>query len=124
MEASDPISMLVQVAGGYCFPRCLHIVADIGVAHALSATLRMSVKLAASVGADADALDRKPFLATDNLVGVRHRIAGRAFTRKNLRNRSRVGEQTRGRRGRGPGRRLAPHRRGGRRLAHHRSPSE
>jgi hypothetical protein len=58
MEPANPVSTLIQIAGGYCLPRCLHAVADLGVADALDSTPRTATELAASVGADADALNR------------------------------------------------------------------
>ena len=55
---SDPVSTVLQMAGGYCLPRCLHVAADLGVADALDETPRTADELAASVGADPDALGR------------------------------------------------------------------
>ena len=55
---SDPVSTVLQIAGGHCLPRCLHVVADLGVADALDETPRTAAQLAASVGADPDALGR------------------------------------------------------------------
>jgi hypothetical protein len=49
---------LTQTAGGYCLPRCLHVVADLGVADTLDETPRTATDLAASVGAYPDALGR------------------------------------------------------------------
>jgi hypothetical protein len=58
MTESDPVSTVLQMAGGYCLPRCLHIVAELGVADALDETPRTVIELAASVGAHPDALGR------------------------------------------------------------------
>ena len=55
---TNPFDTLVQTAGGYCLPRCLHVVADLGVADALDDTPRTATELAASVGAHPDALGR------------------------------------------------------------------
>lgn len=55
---SDSVSTVLQIAGGHCLPRCLHVVADLGVADALEETPRTAAHLAASVGAQPDALDR------------------------------------------------------------------
>jgi hypothetical protein len=55
---SDPVSTVLQIAGGHCLPRCLHVVADLGVADALADTPRTAAELAASVGAHPDALGR------------------------------------------------------------------
>ena len=49
---------MLQIAGGYCVPRCLHIVADLGVADALDETSRTAAELACSVGGHPDALGR------------------------------------------------------------------
>jgi hypothetical protein len=56
--SSDPVSTLLQIAGGHCLPRCLHVVAELGVADALDDTPRTAAQLAASVGAQTDALAR------------------------------------------------------------------
>jgi hypothetical protein len=55
---ANPISSILQIAGGYALSRCLHVVADLGVADALNDTPRTAADLAASVGADGDALGR------------------------------------------------------------------
>lgn len=58
MNETNPFQTLLQIAGGYCLPRCLHVVADLGVADALDETPRTAADLAASVGANPDALGR------------------------------------------------------------------
>jgi O-methyltransferase domain len=58
MNEINPFATLLQIAGGYCVPRCLHVVADLGVADVLDETPRTAAELAASVGADPDALGR------------------------------------------------------------------
>jgi hypothetical protein len=58
MMESDPVSTVLQIAGGHCLPRCLHVVADLGVADALDETSRTAEELAASVGAQPDPLGR------------------------------------------------------------------
>lgn len=58
MTEPNPVSTLLQIAGGYCLPRCLHVVANLGVADALEETPRTAAELSASVGANPDALDR------------------------------------------------------------------
>jgi hypothetical protein len=55
---SDPAYTLRQIAAGYVLPRCLHVVADLGVADMLDETPRTAADLAASVGAHSEALDR------------------------------------------------------------------
>jgi hypothetical protein len=54
----NPFATLTQIAGGYCLPRSLHVVASLGVADALDETPRTAADLAASVGAHPDALGR------------------------------------------------------------------
>ncbi|MDQ4099640.1 MAG: hydroxyneurosporene methyltransferase [Chloroflexota bacterium] len=54
----DPFATLTQVAGGYCLPRSLHVVADLGVADALDEKPRTTTDLAADVDAHPDALGR------------------------------------------------------------------
>lgn len=58
MVEVNPAATVQQIAGGYWLPRCLHVVADLGVADALDDTPRSAAELAASVGADAGALGR------------------------------------------------------------------
>jgi hypothetical protein len=40
MDERDPFLAVQQIASGYCLPRCLHVVADLGVADALGETPR------------------------------------------------------------------------------------
>ena len=58
VDESNPFDRLQQMAAGYCLPRCLHVVADLGVADALDETPRTAADLGASVGAHPDALGR------------------------------------------------------------------
>ncbi len=58
MSESNPFDTVLQIAGGYCLPRCLHVVADLGVADVLDETPRLAADLAALVGAQPDALGR------------------------------------------------------------------
>lgn len=58
MIEPNPFYTLIQIAGGYCLPRCLHVVADLGVADVLDETPQTAADLAASVGAHPDALGR------------------------------------------------------------------
>jgi hypothetical protein len=55
---ATPFDALQQMAAGYCLPRCLHMVANLGVADALGETPRTASDLAASVSAHPDALGR------------------------------------------------------------------
>jgi hypothetical protein len=58
MSEANPFTTLQQIAGGYCVPRCLHLIADLGVADALDETPRSAAELASAVGAYPDALGR------------------------------------------------------------------
>jgi hypothetical protein len=58
MSEPNPFATVLQIAGGYCLPRCLHIVADFGVADALNDAPRTAAEIAESVGAHPDALGR------------------------------------------------------------------
>ncbi|MEJ7820342.1 MAG: methyltransferase [Rubrobacteraceae bacterium] len=58
MIEPNPFDTLWQMATGYCLSRCLHVVADLGVADVLDETPKTSADLASSVGADPDALGR------------------------------------------------------------------
>ncbi len=54
----NPFATLTQIAGGYCLPRSLHVVADLGIADALDEQPRTDAELAAAVGAHPEALRR------------------------------------------------------------------
>lgn len=58
MAEQTPFDTLQQIAGGYCVSRCLHVVADLGVADFLGSAPRTAQELAKDVGADPDALRR------------------------------------------------------------------
>lgn len=59
MTEPNPVSTLLQIAGGYCLSRCLHVVADLGVADVLDeGTSQPAADLAKAVGAHPDALGR------------------------------------------------------------------
>jgi len=58
LPVTTPVEILMQIAGGYSLSRCLHVVADLGVADALGDSPRTAAALAESTGADADALNR------------------------------------------------------------------
>ena len=55
---TNPFDTLVQIAGGYCLPRSLHVIADLGIADAMGEEPRTAAELAASVGAHPEALGR------------------------------------------------------------------
>jgi len=54
----NPFELLRDLAGGYLLPRCLHVVADLGVADALGDTPLTAAELAPLVNADRDSLHR------------------------------------------------------------------
>ncbi|HZQ36619.1 MAG TPA: methyltransferase, partial [Dehalococcoidia bacterium] len=58
MVAPNPFQIILETAGGYVLPRCLHVVADLGVGDALDDTPHTTAELAAAVGAHPDALGR------------------------------------------------------------------
>lgn len=58
MVDPNPFDTVQHIAGGYWLPRCLHVVAELGVADVLDETPRTAAELAASVGAHPGALGR------------------------------------------------------------------
>ena len=58
MPEINPFAALQQIAGGYCVSRCLHVIANLGIADALDETSQTAADLASTVGADTDALGR------------------------------------------------------------------
>src|SRR5688572_23178701 len=58
MVASNTAETLLQLAAGYWVPRCLHAVANLGVADALEDTPQTAAALADAIGADPEALNR------------------------------------------------------------------
>lgn len=58
MDGADPVETLLQIAAGACLPRCLHTVAELGVADVLGDEPRSTESLASAVGANPDALYR------------------------------------------------------------------
>jgi hypothetical protein len=54
----NPVQAVLNLAGAYAIPRCLHVVADLGVADVLDETPRTAADLARGVKADPDALRR------------------------------------------------------------------
>src|SRR4051795_9074993 len=55
---STPSDTLLQLAGGSVLPRCLHAVANLGIADALGESPQAGTTLAAATGAHPAALDR------------------------------------------------------------------
>lgn len=58
MNSSNPFETIQQIAGGYCLNRCLHAVAELGIADVLDESPQTATQLANSVGADPEALGR------------------------------------------------------------------
>jgi hypothetical protein len=58
MSEPNPFAILQEMAGGYCLPRCLHVVAELGVADVLGDAPQTAAALAAAVKVDPDALGR------------------------------------------------------------------
>jgi hypothetical protein len=54
----NPANTILELCMSYAVPRCLHVIADLGVADALDDSPRSAAELAASTGADAGALAR------------------------------------------------------------------
>ena len=54
----SPVQIVSDLAGAYAAPRCLHVVADLGVADVLDDIPRTAADLAGAVSADHDALGR------------------------------------------------------------------
>ena len=54
----NPVNTILELAMIYAVPRCLHVIADIGVADALGDSPRTPAELAASTGVNAGALAR------------------------------------------------------------------
>lgn len=57
-EEANPFETIRQIAAGACLPRCLHVIAELGVADALGDGSKTTPELATSVGANPDALHR------------------------------------------------------------------
>jgi hypothetical protein len=58
MSTANPFVTLRQITGAYILSRCLHVVADLGIADALDETPRTAAELAAAVSAHPDTLRR------------------------------------------------------------------
>jgi hypothetical protein len=54
----DSINTILEVSMSYAVPRCLHVIAELGVADAIGENPRTAADLAASTGADAGSLAR------------------------------------------------------------------
>ncbi len=58
MIEATPADTLMLLAGEHWVPRCLHVVAELGIADALGDTPQTATSLADATGTDADALGR------------------------------------------------------------------
>src|SRR5262245_38388222 len=58
MSSTVPPERLLQLSAGYCVARCLHLVADLGVADCLGETPQSAEALAAATATRADGLHR------------------------------------------------------------------
>jgi O-methyltransferase len=58
LSAVNPAETLLQIGGEYALSRCLHVVADLGIADALDDQPRTAAALAESTCTNADALNR------------------------------------------------------------------
>ena len=54
----NPAETILEVTMSYAVPRCLHVLAEMGIADALGDSARTAADLAVSTGANADALAR------------------------------------------------------------------
>src|SRR5436309_9332028 len=66
------VETLFQLSGGAVLPRCLQVVADLGVADALDDTPQSAAALAAAIGVNAEALGRTLRLLSANGVFSYH----------------------------------------------------
>ena len=57
-QMENAANTILEVCMSYAVPRCLHVIADLGVADALDGSPRTAAELAASTGVDAGALAR------------------------------------------------------------------
>lgn len=86
MDEQHPFATIQEIAGGYCLSRCLHVVADLGVADALDETLQTAIDLAAAVGANPDALSRVlRLLAAHGVFAMRGGVVGHSPASRLLR---------------------------------------
>ncbi|GAC1548411.1 MAG: methyltransferase [Herpetosiphon sp.] len=86
MHEPNPFEMLTQMAGGYCLPRCLHVVADLGIADLLDETPRTACDLADAAHVHPDALGRiLRLLAAHGVFVLEHEGFGHSPTSRLLR---------------------------------------
>ncbi len=86
MTETNPFAALQQIAGGYALARCLHVVADLGVADVLDGAPRTAADLASDVGAHADALGRVlRLLAAHGVFAVQGEAFGHSAASRLLR---------------------------------------
>jgi hypothetical protein len=68
LPGAHPAETLLQISGGAVLPRCLHAIANLGVADALGETPQNAAALAGATGAHAEALERALLLLAANGV--------------------------------------------------------
>lgn len=86
MKEQDPFATVQRIAGGYCLPRCLHVVADLGVADALGETPQTVADLAAAVDVHPAALGRVlRLLAAHGVFALRGGMVGHSPASRLLR---------------------------------------
>src|SRR5688572_33250068 len=83
---NDPADALLRVSMSHGLPRCLHAVAELGIADALGASPRSAEELARDTGTNAGALARTlPVLAADGIFEPRDGAWGHTPTSRLLR---------------------------------------
>ena len=65
---TTPVDTLLQLSGGAVLPRCLHAVANLGIADALGDAPQSAARLAAATGTNSGALERMLRLLSANGV--------------------------------------------------------
>ena len=74
----NPVQTLLEITGAYALPRCLHVVADLGVADVLDETPCTATDLADAVKADPDALGRvlRPSMTSEVMIAAEIQLSG------------------------------------------------
>lgn len=57
-ESRTPLDTILMTAGGYCIPRALHVIAEVGIADSIDSQPRDIDQLAQETGTNADVLER------------------------------------------------------------------
>ncbi len=86
MIGATPVDTLMQLSGGHCVPRCLHVVAELGIADALGDTPQTAANLAEATGTNAGALARVVrLLAAYGVFEIRDHLIGHTSASQLLR---------------------------------------